>query len=586
MMMIQPQLLKSPTPPDRSSQMASSSYTALRRLPPLSSIRLTSFVTVRAFSTDETATDIEINGEKVSNKPSICTADELHYVFVKNSDWKLALWRYHPSPQATPRKHPLLLLSGVGTNAIGYDLSPQSSFARHMCEQGFDTWILEVRGSGLSMQATNPKEIEQSAHEISKKMEAASASGAQNAQFAQSSNNNETVLKESEMAITNQQPTGLPTVFKESILITKMTETLITLSDRLSGFLSESQPRLISAKVFDQFSKPVGDSFLAKRFNAIKGNLLSLFEVRQDSVVASKTRGLSQKLIDIIEEGQRSVSSPLFDLQERLTVTMEDFHKQMDMIIKFDWDFDHHLEEDVPAAMAYIKAHTQPEDGKLVAVGHSMGGVLLYSMLSRCVSEGKDPGLAAIVTLASSVDYSSSKSTLKLLLPLVDPAQALNLPIVPLGAMLTAAYPLTSRLPEILSWLNHMISAQDMMHPDVLKRLVLNSFCTIPAKLLLQLASALRERGLSDRSGTFFYKDHVHKINVPVLAIAGDRDAICPPEAVQETVKLIPENLVTYRLFGEPDGLHYAHYDLVGGRRAVDEVYPCVVQFLSGHDQK
>ncbi|KAJ0445179.1 hypothetical protein HanIR_Chr16g0840051 [Helianthus annuus] len=61
----------------------------VRRLPP--SIH---FISVRAFST-------EINGEKVSNKPPICTADELHYVFVKNSDWKLALWRYLPSPQAS-----------------------------------------------------------------------------------------------------------------------------------------------------------------------------------------------------------------------------------------------------------------------------------------------------------------------------------------------------------------------------------------------------------------------------------------------------------------------------------------------------
>lgn len=58
-----------------------------------------------------------------------------------------------------------------------------------------------------------------------------------------------------------------------------------------------------------------------------------------------------------------------------------------------------------------------------------------------------------------------------------DPAQVLNVPIVPLGAMLTAAYPLTSRPPYVLSWLNHMISAQDMMHPELLKKLVLNNFC-------------------------------------------------------------------------------------------------------------
>lgn len=34
------------------------------------------------------------------------------------------------------------------------------------------------------------------------------------------------------------------------------------------------------------------------------------------------------------------------------------------------------------------------------------------------------------------------------------------------------------------------------------------------------------------KKASFFYKDHLHKGNVPVLAIAGDRDRICPPEAV------------------------------------------------------
>ncbi|CAK9136932.1 unnamed protein product [Ilex paraguariensis] len=65
-----------------------------------------------------------IAGKKNANKPSICTADELHYVSVHNSDWRLALWRYKGSPKAPLRNHPLLLLSGVGTNATGYDLAP------------------------------------------------------------------------------------------------------------------------------------------------------------------------------------------------------------------------------------------------------------------------------------------------------------------------------------------------------------------------------------------------------------------------------------------------------------------------------
>lgn len=33
------------------------------------------------------------------NKPSVCTADELHRVAVADSDWSLALWRYIPPPK-------------------------------------------------------------------------------------------------------------------------------------------------------------------------------------------------------------------------------------------------------------------------------------------------------------------------------------------------------------------------------------------------------------------------------------------------------------------------------------------------------
>ncbi|KAG4152720.1 hypothetical protein ERO13_D04G139100v2 [Gossypium hirsutum] len=518
------------------------------------------------------------------DKPSICTADELHYVSLPNSYWRLALWRYHPPPQATPRNHPLLLLSGVGTNAIGYDLSPESSFARYMSGQGFDTWILEVRGAGLSVQGSNFKEIKESANAVSEQMEAVAKGVTNGVSPVQQPNNVSDTLSDSEISHFGQDSIGIATAWDESKLVSKLTEILMRLSERLSGFLSDGQSMLISAKLFDQISSLLEGSQLSDRFEEVRANLSNLLEKQQNSGVTSQIRDLSQRLVNIIEEGQRSVSPQFIDMQERLSSTIEDFQKQLDLIVKYDWDFDHYLEEDVPAAMEYIRAQTKPKDGKLLAVGHSMGGILLYAKLARCGFEGREPELKAVVTLASSLDYTSSNSTLKLLLPLADPAQALNVPVVPLGAMLAAAYPLSSRPPYILARLNNLISAEDMMHPELLKKLVLNNFCTIPAKLLLQLTSAFRERGLCDRSGKFFFKDHLHKSNVPVLAIAGDQDLICPPEAVEETVKLLPQNLVTYKIFGEHQGPHYAHYDLVGGRLAVEQVYPCIIQFLSQHD--
>ncbi|KAK8470471.1 hypothetical protein PHAVU_004G153400 [Phaseolus vulgaris] len=475
--------------------------------------------------------------KKDRKRRSICTADELHRVVVSNSDWKLALWRYLPSPEAPLRNHPLLLLSGVATNAIGYDLSPESSFARYMSAQGFDTWILEVRGAGLSTIGDSLEEDDECLKNLSE------IDSAIRDEIGKSSASPARVMGFKDL--------GSPEVitkFEEMRLTRRLMDIFTRISENLAGFLNPD-----------------------------------LLEGGKNSAIVGQIKDFNRRLRAIIE-GQQLFPAQILELQDRFSTTLEEFQKQLQLIVKYDWDFDHYLEEDVPAAMEYIRAQCQPKDGKLLAIGHSMGGILLYAKLSRCYSEGKDSGLASVVTLASSLDYTPSRSSLKLLLPLAEPAQALNIPAIPVGPLLATVYPLASYPPYVLSWLNSQISAQDMMDQKLFEKLVLNNFCTIPAKLLLQLSSAFQEGGLRDRSGTFLYKDHLCKINVPVLAIAGDQDLICPPEAVYETVKLIPEELVTYKVFGELGGPHYAHYDLVGGRLAADELYPCITEFLIQHD--
>ena len=238
----------------------------------------------------------------------------------------------------------------------------QSSFARYMSGQGFDTWILEVRGAGLSVQASNTKEIKQSANERSGQMEAASKSVTNSTFPVEPQSTNSTIAfaesetfavkeKESESMAVKGDTTGMATVWDESRLVMKLTETFMLLSERLSGFLSEGQSKIMSAKLFDQISRLLVDSQLSGRFNDIRDKLLGLLETRQNSSIASQIRDLSQRIVNIIDEGQISVSPPLFDLQERFVSTIEDFQKQLDLIVKYDWDFDHYLEEDVPAAV-------------------------------------------------------------------------------------------------------------------------------------------------------------------------------------------------------------------------------------------
>ena len=74
--------------------------------------------------------------------------DEIHYVEVAPG-WRLALSRYRPEKIKTGRL-PLLMLHGFGVNRHSFDASPDISLARYMARKGFDVWVLEFRGHGLS----------------------------------------------------------------------------------------------------------------------------------------------------------------------------------------------------------------------------------------------------------------------------------------------------------------------------------------------------------------------------------------------------------------------------------------------------
>ena len=231
-----------------------------------------------------------------------------------------------------------------------------------MSGQGFETWILELRGAGLSIDSSNSKDIEKSAHAISEKMEAASENATNGAVASKKELNNisgavsesdisSSIGVETENVAERGDLTSLATVWDESKLVTRLTETFVRLSERVSGFLSESQSEFMSTKLLDQISKLLVDSPLYERFNEIRGKLSALLETGQNSAITSQITDLSQKLVNIIEEGQLSVSPPLFDLQARFTSTIEDFQRQLDLMVKYDWDLDHYLEEDVPAAV-------------------------------------------------------------------------------------------------------------------------------------------------------------------------------------------------------------------------------------------
>ena len=75
-------------------------------------------------------------------------ADERHRA--RTSDgWDLALYRYRPEVLA-PGREPIILCHGMLSNRFNVDLDERGSLARYLKKEGFDAWVMELRGHGGS----------------------------------------------------------------------------------------------------------------------------------------------------------------------------------------------------------------------------------------------------------------------------------------------------------------------------------------------------------------------------------------------------------------------------------------------------
>lgn len=69
--------------------------------------------------------------------------------YVETSDgWKLPAYRY---PPPISKRHPVILIHGLGTNRFNLDFPiPRFSLAKYLHRQGYDVWVVELRGAGQS----------------------------------------------------------------------------------------------------------------------------------------------------------------------------------------------------------------------------------------------------------------------------------------------------------------------------------------------------------------------------------------------------------------------------------------------------
>lgn len=243
----------------------------------------------------------------------------------------------------------------------------------------------------------------------------------------------------------------------------------------------------------------------------------------------------------------------------------------------FDWCLDHHVRQDVPAAVAEVLRLTGRE--RVHLVGHSMGGIISYAFLAT----GGAPRVQSVTVIGSSLDYSESPSDFHRVTHLVWLAHTLR--AVPIGPVATLLAPLSARRASRLDELNIWPSNTE---PALYRRLQAIAFHPVPGALLAQLATAFERGGggLRTRDKSVRYLEELRDVDVPILAVAGTKDRQCPPDAAESTLLRAGRAHRELRTFGlahgQPD--EYGHFDLLMGKRAQTEVMPVIEAWLQTHD--
>lgn len=239
---------------------------------------------------------------------------------------------------------------------------------------------------------------------------------------------------------------------------------------------------------------------------------------------------------------------------------------------RLSWTFDDFVQHDVPAAIAYVRDHA---DRLPVWIGHSMGGMVLYATLGQ--NQGVAASLAGLVTMASPVAFPPVASRM----------------MRSLGQLLLAV-PFPDRLPQhdalVLLW--SMIgwsagaAAVGMnpanMEPGVFTRALRLFMCNVPRAMLRQLAEWSLSGQFTSCDGRVDYRANLRRIAAPALIVAGAVDRLAPPETVRFAFDRISSESKRYREFGlhHGDSIDYGHVDLIFGRRAPEEVFATVADWI------
>ena len=235
------------------------------------------------------------------------------------------------------------------------------------------------------------------------------------------------------------------------------------------------------------------------------------------------------------------------------------------------WTFDDLARVDVPTVVQFVRR--QVGHRRIGWIGHSMGGMLLYAHLGLARD---DSVVAAGVTLGSPIGFPGMASQLarglgQLLLALPGPQR------VPQRAALGALW-------HLVGWTRALQVGMNPENVDrrLVGRALRRSICNVSRAKLQQLSQwSLRGEFASVDRATD-YRANLRHVHTPMLMVAGACDRLASPSHVAIAEGLLAARRKRVVVAGREQhfSADYGHVDLVFGRRATDEIYPLIADWI------
>ena len=238
---------------------------------------------------------------------------------------------------------------------------------------------------------------------------------------------------------------------------------------------------------------------------------------------------------------------------------------------RWEWTFDDHAVLDIPAVLNRIRAVTQRR--RVHWIGHSMGGMLLYAYLLR----GEPGRIESGVTLGAPACFSAEAGNLANLLVLERIVRAL--PRIPVAGLLRGVTPLLGALSAGAVLRN--INGRNV-DGDVLRAALYNGASHLAPGVVLQYFDWIRSGDFRSATRDYSYREHLGEIRTPLFLLAGTADRMVSAFDVRRAYEWAGSRRKKYLELGAAHGFSsdYGHVDMVFGRRASEEVYPRLAEWL------